>query len=82
MPSSIVVQCQSQRSQHQNRATAYKMLESRLCELELRKQDKKNQEIENLKKEIGWGNQIRSYVMQPYQMVKDLQNKPRNNRYK
>ena len=72
MPSSIVVQCQSQRSQHQNRATAYKMLESRLYELELRKQDKKNQEIENLKKEIGWGNQIRSYVMQPYQMVKDL----------
>ena len=72
LPSSIVVQCQSQRSQHQNRATAYKMLESRLYELELRKQDKKNQEIENLKKEIGWGNQIRSYVMQPYQMVKDL----------
>ena len=63
LPSSIVVQCQSQRSQHQNRATAYKMLESRLYELELRKQDKKNQEIENLKKEIGWGNQIRSYVM-------------------
>ena len=72
LPSSIVVQCQNQRSQHQNRATAYKMLESRLYELELRKQDEKNEEIQNLKKEIGWGNQIRSYVMQPYQMVKDL----------
>ncbi len=72
IPSSIVVQCQSQRSQHQNRATAHKMLESRLYELELRKQNEKNQKINSLKKEIGWGNQIRSYVMQPYQMVKDL----------
>ncbi|RPH06026.1 MAG: peptide chain release factor 2 [Alphaproteobacteria bacterium TMED93] len=72
IPSSIVVQCQNQRSQHQNRATAYKMLESRLYELELRKQNEKNEKIESLKKEIGWGNQIRSYVMQPYQMVKDL----------
>ena len=72
LPSSIVVQCQNQRSQHQNRATAYKMLESRLYELELRKQNEKNEKIELQKKEIGWGNQIRSYVMQPYQMVKDL----------
>ena len=72
LPSSIVVQCQTQRSQHQNRATAYKMLESRLYELELRKQDEKNEQIQSQKKEIGWGNQIRSYVMQPYQMVKDL----------
>ena len=72
LPSSIVVQCQNQRSQHQNRATAYKMLESRLYELELRKQNEENQKIESQKKEIGWGNQIRSYVMQPYQMVKDL----------
>ena len=72
LPSSIVVQCQSQRSQHQNKATAYKMLESRLYELELRKRDEKNKKNESFKKEIGWGNQIRSYVMQPYQMVKDL----------
>ncbi len=72
LPSSIVVQCQNQRSQHQNRATAYKMLESRLYELELRKQNEKNEKIQSQKKEIGWGNQIRSYVMQPYQMVKDL----------
>ena len=72
LPSSIVVQCQNQRSQHQNRATAYKMLESRLYELELRKQNEQNEKIKSLKKEIGWGNQIRSYVMQPYQMVKDL----------
>ncbi len=72
LPSSIVVQCQTQRSQHQNKATAYKMLESRLYELELRKQDEKNNKIQSLKKDIGWGHQIRSYVMQPYRMVKDL----------
>ena len=48
------------------------MLESRLYELELRKQNEKNEKIQNLKKDIGWGHQIRSYVMQPYQMVKDL----------
>ena len=48
------------------------MLESRLYELELRKRDEKNKKNESFKKEIGWGNQIRSYVMQPYQMVKDL----------
>ncbi len=72
IPTGIVVQCQNQRSQHQNRATAFKMLESRLYELELRKiEDKKNKTIEQ-KKEIGWGSQIRSYVMQPYQLVKDL----------
>ena len=61
LPSSIVVQCQNQRSQHQNRATAYKMLESWLYELELRKQNEKNEKNESLD-EI-WGNQIRSYVM-------------------
>lgn len=70
LPTGIVVQCQSDRSQHRNRATAFEMLRARLYELELRKKEEsKNQEEKN---EIGWGHQIRSYVMQPYQMVKDL----------
>ncbi len=72
IPTGIVVQCQNQRSQHQNKASALKMLKSRLYELELRKiEEKKNQTTEE-KKEIGWGHQIRSYVMQPYRLVKDL----------
>ncbi len=79
IPSSIVVQCQSQRSQHQNKATAYKMLESRLYELALRKENEKNEKSQDLKKEIGWGHQIRSYVMQPYQMVKDLRTNQETN---
>ena len=68
----VVVQSQSERSQHRNRDTAMKMLKSRIYEIEL---DKKNQEKkinEGNKKEIGWGNQIRSYVLHPYKMVKDL----------
>jgi len=70
IPTGIVVQCQTDRSQHRNRAIAYDMLKSRLYELELRKREEdKNQDVKN---EIGWGHQIRSYVMQPYQMVKDL----------
>ncbi len=70
IPTGIVVQCQTDRSQHRNRAIAYDMLKSRLYELELRRrEDNKNQQEKN---EIGWGYQIRSYVMQPYQMVKDL----------
>ncbi len=69
MPSGIVVQCQNDRSQHKNKATAFKMLKSRLYELELSKQqDKANQ---NEKSEIAWGHQIRSYVLFPYQQVKD-----------
>lgn len=72
LPTGIVVQCQNQRSQHQNKATALKMLESRLYDLELRKIDDKKNQKSQTKKDIGWGSQIRSYVMQPYQMVKDL----------
>lgn len=70
IPTGVVVQCQTDRSQHRNRATAFEMLRSRLYELELRKREeaKSNEE----KSEIGWGHQIRSYVLQPYQMVKDL----------
>ena len=68
----IVVQCQSHRSQHQNKAEAFKMLRAKLYELELQKKEVKKTQSESLKTEIGWGNQIRSYVLQPYQMIKDL----------
>lgn len=70
IPTGIVVQCQTDRSQHRNKATAFEMLRSRLYELELRRKEEKNNVGD--KAEIGWGRQIRSYVMQPYQMVKDL----------
>ena len=71
-PSGIVVQCQNERSQHKNRATAWNMLRARLYELELQKQEEAAAETAASKTEIGWGHQIRSYVLQPYQMVKDL----------
>jgi peptide chain release factor 2 len=64
-----VVQCQNDRSQHKNKATALKMLKSRLYELQL--EEKKAEQDGIAKSEIGWGHQIRSYVMQPYQQVKD-----------
>jgi peptide chain release factor 2 len=70
-PTNIVVQCQSDRSQHRNKATAMNMLKARLYELELQKQQAEKQQTEASKTEIGWGNQIRSYIMHPYQMVKD-----------
>ena len=70
-PSGIVVQCQSSRSQHKNRATAMSMLKARLYELELQKREEETQAGRGAKTDIGWGHQIRSYVMQPYQMVKD-----------
>ena len=69
VPTGIVVQCQNDRSQHKNRATAMKMLKSRLYELELMKQQEASASVE--KSEIGWGHQIRSYVLFPYQQVKD-----------
>ena len=72
LPTNIVVQCQSERSQHKNRATAWKMLQARLYEHELRKREAESAAIEASKTDIGWGHQIRSYVLQPYQMVKDL----------
>lgn len=71
-PTGIVVACQNGRSQHQNRATAWEMLRSRLYEAELQKKMAAQQEAHESKTEIGWGHQIRSYVLQPYQMVKDL----------
>ncbi len=72
MPTGIVVQCQNDRSQHKNRANAMKMLRARLYELELRRREEASQGQYDAKTEIGWGHQIRSYVLQPYQMVKDL----------
>ena len=78
IPSKIVVQCQNERSQHKNKETCYKMLKARLYEYEMQKREKENQEELDLKKDIGWGNQIRSYVLQPYQLVKDLRNKVEN----
>lgn len=71
-PTGIVVQCQNDRSQHKNRATAMNMLQARLYELELQKREAESQAMEEAKTDIGWGHQIRSYVLQPYQMVKDL----------
>jgi len=72
IPTNIVVQCQSERSQHKNRATAMNMLKARLYEFELRKREEAAAAEEESKTDIGWGHQIRSYVLQPYQMVKDL----------
>lgn len=72
LPTNIVVQCQTDRSQHRNRATAFSMLKSRLYELELQKRQKEKDTSNAAKTEIGWGYQIRSYVLQPYQLVKDL----------
>ncbi|MEQ1818865.1 MAG: peptide chain release factor 2 [Terricaulis sp.] len=72
MPTGIVVACQAERSQHKNRASAWDMLRARLYEAELQKREAAAQQLEDTKTEIGWGRQIRSYVLQPYQMVKDL----------
>jgi peptide chain release factor 2 len=72
LPTGIVVSCQAERSQHKNRATAWNMLRARLYEAELQKREAAQKALESTKTEIGWGRQIRSYVLQPYQMVKDL----------
>ena len=71
MPSKIVVQCQNERSQHKNKDTCMNMLKARLYDFEMKKREKVNQNIESSKSEIGWGHQIRSYVLHPYRMVKD-----------
>ena len=71
-PTGIIIECQETRSQGQNREKALKMLKSQLYEIELRKQREKIAVIESGKKRIEWGSQIRSYVLHPYKMVKDL----------
>ena len=71
-PTGIVVQCQNERSQHKNRATAWAMLRARLYEAELKRREEEALATAASKSEIGWGHQIRSYVLQPYQLVKDL----------
>ena len=72
VPTGIVVACQNERSQHKNRATAWAMLRARIYEMELKKREDAAQAEADSKTDIGWGHQIRSYVLQPYQMVKDL----------
>ena len=72
IPTHIVVQCQSGRSQHKNKSNAMAMLKSRLYELELQKRKEEENKINSEKKDIGWGNQIRSYVLHPYKLIKDL----------
>jgi len=72
IPTNIVVYCQNDRSQHRNRAQAWQMLRARLYEMELKKREEQAAAEQAAKTDIGWGHQIRSYVLQPYQMVKDL----------
>ena len=72
LPTSIAVSCQTERSQHQNRANCWEMLRSRLYEIELKKKQDETGAFVGEKSDIGWGHQIRSYVLQPYQLVKDL----------
>ena len=75
LPTKIVVQCQNERSQHKNKETCFKMLKARLYEHEIQKKEEENQKELTSKTDIGWGHQIRSYVLQPYQLVKDLRSK-------
>ena len=71
LPTKIVVQCQNERSQHKNKETCMNMLKARLYDYEINKKEKENQSMESSKSDIGWGHQIRSYVLQPYRLVKD-----------
>ena len=75
LPTKIVVQCQNQRSQHKNKETCFNMLKARLYEHEIQKREQQEQKNVSTKTDIGWGHQIRSYVLQPYQLVKDLRSK-------
>ena len=74
LPTNIVVQCQNERSQHKNKETCFNMLKARLYKYEIQKKEDVSNTLAKSKKDIGWGHQIRSYVLQPYQLVKDLRN--------
>ena len=78
IPTNIVVQCQNQRSQHKNKETCFNMLKARLYEYEIQKKEEASNDLAKSKTDIGWGHQIRSYVLQPYQLVKDLRNNLEN----
>ncbi len=78
LPTNIVVQCQNERSQHKNKETCFNMLKARLYEYEIQKKEKASENLAKSKTDIGWGHQIRSYVLQPYQLVKDLRNNLEN----
>ena len=78
IPTNIVVQCQNERSQHKNKETCLNMLKARLYEHELQKKNNDQKDLESNKADIGWGHQIRSYVLQPYRLVKDLRNNYEN----
>ena len=78
LPTNIVVQCQNERSQHKNKETCFNMLKARLYKHELQKKEEASESIAKSKTDIGWGHQIRSYVLQPYQLVKDLRNNLEN----
>jgi peptide chain release factor 2 len=71
IPSKIVVQCQNERSQHKNKETCMNMLKARLYDYEIKKREKETKNLESSKSDIGWGHQIRSYVLHPYRLVKD-----------
>ena len=78
LPTNIVVQCQNERSQHKNKATCFNMLKARLYNYEMQKKEEASANLAKSKTNIGWGHQIRSYVLQPYQLVKDLRNNLEN----
>ena len=78
IPTNIVVQCQNERSQHKNKETCFNMLKARLYKYEMQKKEEASENLAKSKTDIGWGHQIRSYVLQPYQLVKDLRNSLEN----
>ena len=78
LPTNIVVQCQNERSQHKNKETCFNMLKARLYKYEIQKKEEESENLAKSKTEIGWGHQIRSYVLQPYRLVKDLRNNLEN----